>query len=182
MAIGKLPIGAIIGPQGVRGNFKVKPFTAAAESLSAYGPVTTENGQPLMLQIMSVNAKGLAIVRAKGVDTREAAEALRGVTLYVARESLPEPNNGEFYHADLLGMVVKRQDGASLGSLVAIHDFGAGEIAELAPRSGSTIMLPFGDDRLISVDMVARELCLSVPNGLLDDTKLGEETGGDEIS
>ena len=87
----------------------------APKSLSAYGPVTTDNGQQLMLQIISVNAKGLAIVRAKGVDTRDAAEALRGVTLYVVRESLPEPDDGEFYHADLLGMLVKGQDGVPAG-------------------------------------------------------------------
>ena len=182
MAAGKLPIGVIVGPQGIKGQFKVKPFTAVPKSLSAYGPVTTDNGQQLMLHIISVNAKGLAIVRAKGVDTRDAAEALRGVTLYVVRESLPEPSHGEFYHADLLGMSVKGQDGVQLGSLIAIHDFGAGEIAELAPRKGSTIMVPFGGDRLIGVDMAAKELCLSVPDGLLDDTNEGDEASGDKIS
>ena len=174
MSAGKLPIGAIVGPQGVRGQFKVKPFTAAPKSLSAYGPVTTDNGRQLMLQIISVNAKGLAIVRAKGVDTREAAEDLRGATLYVVRKSLPDPDDGEFYHADLLGMVVKGQDGVLLGSLVAIHDFGAGEIAEISRQKGSTIMVPFGGDRLVAVDMAAKELCLSVPDGLLDDTNVGD--------
>jgi 16S rRNA processing protein RimM len=182
VSFGKLPIGMIVGPQGIRGHFKVKPFTAAPKSLSVYGPVTTDNGQQLMLQILSINSKGLAIVRAKGVDTRDAAESLRGVTMYVARESLPEPNDGEFYHADLLGMVVKTQDGALLGSLLAIHDFGAGEVAELAPRKGSTIMVPFGGDRLIAVDMAAKELCLSVPEGFLDETTAGDETSGDKIS
>jgi 16S rRNA processing protein RimM len=182
VSAGKLPIGAIVGPQGVMGQFKVKPFTVAPKSLSAYGPVTTDNGQQLMLQIISVNAKGLAIVRAKGVDTRDAAEALRGVTLYVVRESLPEPDDGEFYHADLLGMLVKGKDGVPLGSLIAIHDFGAGEIAELAPRKGPTIMVPFGGDRLIAVDPVAKELCLAVPDGLLDDTNVGDEFSGDKIS
>lgn len=182
MSAGKLPIGVIVGPQGLRGQFKVKPFTVVPESLSAYGPVTTDDGQQLMLQIMLVTAKGLAIVRAKGVDTRDAAEALRGVTLYVIRESLPEPDDGEFYHADLLGMLVKRQNGVPLGSLIAIHDFGAGEIAELAPIKGSTIMVPFGGDRLIAVDMEAKELRLSLPDGLLDDKNVGDEVRGDEIS
>jgi len=181
VSVGKLPIGVIVGPQGIRGHLKVKPFTAVPKSLSAYGPVTTDNGQQLKLQILSINSKGLAIVCAKGVDTRDAAEALRGLTLYVFRENLPEPNDGEFYHADLLGMVVKTQDGAPLGSLVAIHDFGAGEIAELAPRKGLSIMVPFGGDRLIAVDMSAKELCLSVPNGLLDDTNAGDETSRDKI-
>ena len=180
MAVGQLPIGAIVGPKGVRGQFKVKPFTETPQSLSAYGPVTTDSGRQLILQIMSVNAKGLAIARAKGVGTRDAAEALRGVTLYVARDSLPDPNDGEFYHADLLGMMVRGQDGARLGNLVAIHDFGAGEIAELAPDNGPTIMVPFGGECLIAVDIVARELCLSVPDGLLDDANAGSEAGGDK--
>ena len=125
MLAGQLPIGAIVGPQGIRGQFRVKPFTATPQSLSAYGPVTTDNGQQLTLQIISVSAKGLAIVRAKGVDTRDAAEALRGLTLYVVRDSLPDLDDGEFYHADLLGMMVRGQNGAQLGSLAAIHDFGA---------------------------------------------------------
>ena len=181
MSIGKLPIGVIVGPQGVKGQFKVKSFTTAPKSLSAYGPVTTDKGQQLTLQIISINAKGLAIVGAKGVETRDAAEALRGFTLYVVRDSLPEPDDGEFYHTDLLGMVVKRQDGTKLGSLVAIHDFGAGEIAELTPRKGPTIMVPFGGDRLISVDMAAKEICLSLPDGLLDDASLGDDTSRDRI-
>ena len=134
-----------------------------------------------MLQIMSVNANGLAIVRTEGVETRDAAEALRGATLYVIRDSLPEPDEGEFYHADLLGIAVKGQDGAELGSLVAIHDFGAGEIAELASREGPTIMVPFGGDRIVAVDMVAKELRLIVPDGLLDDANVGDETNVDKI-
>lgn len=178
MSAGQLPIGAIVGPQGIRGQFKVKPFTATPQSLSAYGPVTTDNGQQLALEIISVNAKGLAIVRAKGVDTRDAAEALRGVTLYVVRDSLPDLDDDEFYHADLLGMMVRGQDGAQLGSLAAIHDFGAGEIAELAPDKGPTIMVPFGGDRIIAVDMAAKVLCLSVPDGLLDEESVDDEAGG----
>ena len=181
MSPGQLPIGLIVGPQGVRGQFKVRSYTANPHSLSAYGPVITDDGQQLMLQIMFVNSKGLAVVRAKGVNSREASEALRGVTLYVSRNSLPRPDDGEFYHADLLGMVVKGQDSARLGSLIAIHDFGAGEIAELATGNGPTIMVPFGGDHLIAVDMAAKEICLSVPDGLLNDANTVNEAGVDKI-
>ena len=146
MHTGLLPIGVIVGPQGIRGQFKVKPFTASPQSISAYGPVTTDNGQQLILQIKFVNAKGLAIVSADGVDTRASAVSLRGENLYIARDSLPKPDYGEFYHADLLGMMVNGKDSTQLGKLVAIHDFGAGEIAELATSNGSTIMVPFGGD------------------------------------
>ena len=97
---GHLPIGAIVGPQGIKGQFKVKPFTVTPQALSAYGPVTLDDGRQMQLQVTSVNAKGLAIVRAKGVDTREAAEALRGVTLHVSRDRLPDLDDGEIYHAD----------------------------------------------------------------------------------
>ena len=173
MHTGLLPIGVIVGPQGIRGQFKVKPFTVKPQSISAYGPVTTDSGRQLILQIMFVNAKGLAIVSADGVDTRDAAELLRGGKLYIARDSLPKPDHGEFYHADLLGMMVNGQDGAQLGNLVAIHDFGAGEIAELATGKGSTIMVPFGGDYLIAVDMTAKEICLLVPDGLLNDANGG---------
>ena len=167
---GHLPIGAIVGPQGIKGQFKVKPFTATPQALAAYGPVTLDDGRQLQVQVSSVNAKGLAIVRAKGIDTRDAAEALRGVTLYVARDRLPDLDDGEIYHADLLGVMVCGQDGNQLGKITAIHDFGAGEIAELAPESGPTILVPFGGDRLLAVDMAARIIRLSVPDGLLDDT------------
>ena len=79
-------------------------------------------------------------------------------------------------------MSVKGQNGVPLGSLIAIHDFGAGEIAELAPPEGSTIMVPFGGDRVIAVDMAAKELRLSVPDGLLDDKNVDVEARGDKIS
>ena len=174
MISGHLPIGAIVGPQGIKGQFKVKPFTAMPQALSAYGPVTLDDGRQLQLQVTSVNAKGLAIVRAKGVETREAAEALRGVTLHVSRDRLPDLDDGEIYHADLLGMAVTDQNGQWLGKLVAIHDFGAGEIAELAVESGPTIMVPFGGDRLLAVDMAAKTIDLSVPAGLLDDAIDGD--------
>ena len=169
MKSGHLPIGAIVGPQGIKGQLKVKPFTATPQALSAYGPVTLDDGRQLQLQVTSVNAKGLVIVWAKGVETREAAEALRGVRLHVSRDRLPDLDDGEIYHADLLGMAVTDQNGQWLGKLIAIHDFGAGEIAELAGESGPTIMAPFGGNRVLTVDVAAKTINLSVPAGLLDD-------------
>jgi len=166
---GHLPVGAIVGPQGIKGQFKVKPFTATPDALAAYGPVTLGDGRQMRLQVTSVNAKGLAIVRANGVDTRDGAEALRGTTLYVTREQLPNLDDGEIYHADLLGMMVSAADDKPLGKIVAIHDFGAGEIAELAPDKGPTIMVPFGGENLITVDIKAGKIGLLVPDGLLDD-------------
>ena len=92
----------------------------------------------------------------------------------MSRDRLPDLDDGEIYHADLLGMAVTDQNGQWLGKLIAIHDFGAGEIAELAGESGPTIMVPFGGDRLLAVDMAAKTINLSVPPGLLDDIVDGD--------
>ena len=171
MALCQIQIGTIVGPKGIRGQFKVKPYTETPAALSAYGPVTTDDDQQLTLQIMSVNAKGLAIVSAEEITSREAAEALRGASLFIARDLLPVLDDGEFYHVDLIGMNVRGQDGNRLGTLIGIHDFGAGEIAELAPHQGSTIMVPFGRNWLMEADMEEKELRLFVPEGLLADFK-----------
>ena len=167
MNASQLPIGVIAGPQGLKGQFKVKPFTAAPDSLSAYGPVSLDDGRKLHLQVMAVNAKGVAIVRAQGITTREAAEALRGMTLKVPRSSLPDPDEDEFYHADLLGATVKDSDGQPVGVIIALYDFGAGDIVEVEPPSGPSFMLPFGGNRVISVDLDARAVRLKVPKGLM---------------
>jgi len=78
---GLLPIGAIAGPQGLKGHLKVKPFTQMPQTLAAYGPVSLDDGRKLTLSIMSVNAKGLVIARAAEVQDRDAAASLRGQTL-----------------------------------------------------------------------------------------------------
>ena len=136
MISGHLLIGAIVGPQGIKGQFKVKPFTATPQALSAYGPVTLDDGRQLQLQVTSVNAKGLAIVRAKGVETREAAEALRGVTLHVSRDRLPDLDDGEIYHADLLGMAVTDQNGQGLANWLPSMILGLVKLPNLRSNQG----------------------------------------------
>jgi 16S rRNA processing protein RimM len=173
VASGPLPIGVILGPQGLKGQFKVKPFTAAPDSLSAYGPVSLDDGRQLQLQVMTVNAKGVAIVRADGVSSRDAAEALRGRTVQIDRRCLPEPDDGELYHADLLGARVTGDDGEVIGTIVGLYDFGAGDIVEVQPARGPSVMLPFGGDRVIAVDLVAGEIRMTVPDGLLDSNDTG---------
>jgi 16S rRNA processing protein RimM len=175
---GLLPIGAILGPQGLKGYVKIKPFTQTPESLSAYGPVTLGDGRTLQLQVKSVSAKGVVIVAAAGITNRDAAEALRGQTVAIARSSLPEPAEDELYHADLLGMRVVAGDGQLVGKIVALHNFGAGDVVEVAPAQGASVMLPFGGQRVISLDLAAGEVVLDVPDGLLafDDTPPDEDT------
>ena len=173
MPSSQLPIGVILGPQGLKGQFKVKPFTAAPDSLSAYGPVSLDDGRQLHLQVTAVNAKGVAIVRADGVSSREAAEALRGRTLQIDRSCLPEPEDDELYHADLLGARVIDSDGAVMGRIIGLYDFGAGDIVEVQPPHGPSVMLPFGGDRVVDVDLAAGEVRMMVPEGLLESDDTG---------
>ena len=164
-----LAVGAIAGPHGVRGQFKVKLFAETPEALEQYGALRTDDGRALKLSVKSVNSKGLVIASAIGVTSREAAEALRGMLLSTSRASLPDPGEGELYHADLLGAAVFDEDGTNLGDLVALYNFGAGEIIEVKPASGTSVMLPFEGESVVSVDIPNRRVVLAPPAGLLDD-------------
>ena len=138
-----LSVGAIAGPHGVRGQFKVKLFAETPAALEQYGALQTDGGRALKLSVKSVNSKGFVIVSALGVTSRKEAEALRGMLLTTSRASLPDLAEDELYHADLLGAAVFHEDGTNLGEVVALHNFGAGEIIEVKPIFGNSVMLPF---------------------------------------
>ena len=167
-------IGAVTGAHGVRGQFKVKPFTTAPKDIASYGPVHA--GQlTLTLSIKGQTSNGLVIVSAREIVDRDAAAALRGQELTVARAALPATAADEIYHADLLGMEVATPDGTIFGRALAIHDFGAGEIVEVKPTSGQSIMLPFDSGHVIEIDIDNGRIVLTPPPGLLDppDEKRG---------
>ena len=164
-----LSVGAIAGPHGVCGQFKVKLFAETPAALEQYGALQIDGGRALKLSVKSVNSKGMVIVSAVGVTSREAAEALRGMLLSTSRASLPNLAEDELYHADLLGAAVFHEDGTNLGEVVALHNFGAGEIIEVKPTSGTSVMLPFEGESVVSVDIPNRRVVLAPPAGLLDD-------------
>jgi len=168
MSIGRLAIGAVAGAHGVKGQFKVKPFTAAPRDIVSFGPVWAGNRQ-LTLSVMGMTAAGMVIVKAAGIDDRDSATVLRGATLEVDREALPDTEADEIYHADLIGVSVETVAGDNLGRLVALHDFGAGEIAEVKPPSGPTLMLPFGPAFVPEIDLAAHRIVVAPPEGLLAD-------------
>ena len=163
-------VGAIAGPHGVRGQFKVKLFAETSAALEQYGALQVDDGRALSLSVKSVNSKGLVIVSAVGVTSREAAEALRGMLLSTSRASLPDLAEDEHYHADLLGASVFHKDGTSLGLVVALYNFGAGEIIEVKPPNGAAVMLPFAGESVVSVDILNRQVVLAPPVGFLDDS------------
>ncbi|MEC7439839.1 MAG: ribosome maturation factor RimM, partial [Pseudomonadota bacterium] len=122
----------------------------------------------LTLSVKGVASNGLVIVAAAEVTDRDAAQALRGTELTVERGSLPEAEGDEIYHADLIGLAAETPDGTLLGRLVALHDFGAGEIAEVKPERGPSVMLPFGPDFVPEIDLVGGSVVIVPPDGLLE--------------
>jgi 16S rRNA processing protein RimM len=149
---------------GVRGEVKLWSFTADPGAVAGYGPFETADGRVVEIEALRP-AKEFFVARLKGVADRTAAEALRNAELFVPRERLPAPEDSdEFYHTDLIGLAVVDASGVALGSVVALHNFGAGDIIEVRrAESRDTVMLPFTQAAVPEIDVaggrvvVARE-------------------------
>ena len=133
-----------IGPaHGVRGHVVVRTYTAAPEDIASYGALEDESGrQHFEIEVVRVTSKGI-VARIAGVEDRNAAEALRGTRLFIARDRLPPTEEEEFYHSDLIGLSAFKPDGTRIGQVIAVHNFGAGDILEIRlAGSRSTEMVP----------------------------------------
>ena len=128
-----IQIGVIAGAFGVKGEVKVKSFATNPDDIFRYGALLDKGGAPIFSPQSHRAVKGGFAVIAPEVQTREEAEALKNTKLYIPRESLPEPEEDEFYYADLEGLPVKTVDGKNAGTVVAIHEFGAGDMLEIKP-------------------------------------------------
>ena len=148
-------IARIGAPHGVRGAVRLWSFAAQPENVADYGALSDIDGKRVFVIASLREAKDHLVVTFDDVTTREAAEALNGVELYVSRDALPPADDGEYYHADLIGLIAIDESGAALGRVVAIHNFGAGDIIEIAPPSGPTLLLPFTDAVVPTVDVAA---------------------------
>ena len=157
-----ITLGAVASAHGVRGQFKVKPFTVVPSDIAAYGPVHLEDGRVLQLTAKSVS-KNLVICEANGITDRSMAESLRGQTLSVERAALPELDETQTYHADLIGLGVQDTAGQQLGVVVGLHDFGAGEIVEISlTGSNKTELYPFYPPFLVDLDIQEGKIVLAV--------------------
>ncbi|MGE0260248.1 MAG: ribosome maturation factor RimM [Alphaproteobacteria bacterium] len=166
-------VGVVTGAHGVRGAVRVKSFTAVPEDVAGYGPLEDERGERrfalrLISNAKGGNAKGVLIAAIGGIDDRDRAEALRGLRLYLPRSALPPPEEDEYYHADLIGLTAALPDGAVLGTVRAVHDFGAGDTLEIERASGPPLMVPFTRAVVPVVDLDAGRLVIDPPPGLLD--------------
>ena len=141
---------------GVRGAVRLWTFTEDPLAVKRYGPLATKDGARHFEVTSAREAKGHLVATLKGITTREEAERLNGIELYVAREKLPATDENEYYHADLIGLAAVTPTDEPLGRVVAIHNFGAGDIIEIAPLHGATMLLPFSNAVVPTVDLRRR--------------------------
>ena len=175
----KVCIGTIVGVHGVQGLVRIKSFTADPADIAAYGAVSDESGARRFEVKVLGQARGAVLARLSGVADRNAAEALRGVRLYVPRAALPKANEDEFYHADLVGLPVETREGAPLGTVRAVHNFGAGDLLELRDESGRELLLPFSAAVVPEVDLAGGRIVAVLPEGLLEDRGQAALEAGD---
>jgi 16S rRNA processing protein RimM len=161
-------VGVIVGAQGVRGAVRVKPFTADPDGVAAYGPVEDEGGARRFPLRIAGRARGVVIATIPGIEDRDAAEALKGVRLYVDRAALPTAEEEEYYHADLVGLAAVLADGTELGRVRAVHDFGAGDSLEIERPGAISVMVPFTKAAVPVVDLAGGKLVIDPPEGLFD--------------
>ena len=163
-------LGAIAGAHGVRGDVRIKTFTGDPLDIAAYGPVRTEGGRTFTIGAIR-ESKGGVVASLDGVKDRDQAEALKGTRLYVDRARLGEPDEDDtWYHADLIGLDVRLGDGAKLGEVAAIHDFGAGDLLDVRLEgSRKTVLVPFTAEVVPKVDIAAGVITIVPPDGLFDE-------------
>lgn len=163
-ALKKICVARIGAAHGVKGEVRLWPFTEDPLALKGYGPLETADGARRFEITALRAAKDHLVARFAGIDTRDAAEALNGLELHVPRARLPAPAPGEFYHADLIGLAARSPKGASLGRIVAVHNFGAGDILELKPADGgASLLLPFSDAVAPIVDVAGGTIVVDLP-------------------
>jgi 16S rRNA processing protein RimM len=170
-------LGVVTGPHGVRGDVRIRSYTARPEDVVAYGDLYDEVGERYFRARFRGVVRGAVVARFEGVDDRDAAERLRGLKLYVPRAALPATDAEEYYHADLVGLraeLIGGEDGAPrpLGLVSAVEDFGAGPVLEIAIEGKPPVMVPFTRAVVPAVDLAAGRIAVANIPGLLGDAEV----------
>jgi 16S rRNA processing protein RimM len=164
-------LGIVGAPHGVRGAVRIKSFTGEPAAIASYGALQDENGERCFtLRIIgAAKGDGMVIAQLSGIADRDRAEALRGLRLYAPRGVLPPiGDDDEFYHADLVGLPAMLGDGAPLGTVIAVHDFGAGDMLEIERDAGPKVLVPFTRAVVPIVDIAGGRVVVDPPAGLID--------------
>lgn len=165
-------LGEITTVHGIRGEVVVRTYTQDPAGIAAYGPLETEDGSRFFeIMVRRVTPKGGVIAAVRGIADRTQAEKLRGMKLYVGRDRLPEPEPGTYYHEDLAGLTAVGPDGAVIGCVVGVQNFGAGDLLEVRLDGGrDTEFYPFTDAVVPVVDIAAGRLTLVPPESIDGET------------
>ncbi|AFX98592.1 16S rRNA processing protein RimM [Candidatus Endolissoclinum faulkneri L2] len=156
----RICLGVITEAHGVHGLVKVKPFTEIPEDIAAYGPVENDTGNRQFVMRVIAARKGKVIVKVKGIISRDAAQDLKGLLLYVKRNALPKSNQVIVYHADLIGLSIVDINGKLLGKVSALYNFGAGDIIEFCESNGPLQMLPFTKQFFPTINLIDHYMVL----------------------
>ena len=164
-------MGVFGAPQGVRGEIRVKSLSGNPSTIGAYGPLTDKaRARTFAFESLRPLKDDMVIARLAGVSTREAAEALKGVEIFARRDQLPPPAHDEFYVDDLVGLEAVGADGAPLGRVVSLMNYGAGDILEIAPADGGeTLLLPFTRRVAPAIDFDAGRIVIAPPHEVDDE-------------
>jgi len=161
----RILLGRVAGAHGIRGEVLIRTFTERPEDIAAYGPLDDGGGRTFKIETVRSTPKG-AVARIAGIGDRNAAEMLKGAQLYVDRDRLPAPDEGEFYHADLIGLAAVDAEGRPLGEIVGVHNYGAGDLLELRlAGSGKTELVAFTEAVVPEVDLAVRRVVVLLPGG-----------------
>jgi 16S rRNA processing protein RimM len=156
-------LGVVIGASGLKGEVKVKTFTATPQAIAHYGDLHTRDGRKFAVVSAKAGKKDEALLALKGIADRSAAEGLKGMELFVPRGALPAVDEGEYYHADLIGLAVHDAEDRRIGIVKAIHNYGAGDILEIETPDGSDLLLSFTRDTVPEIDIKTGRMVVVVP-------------------
>jgi 16S rRNA processing protein RimM len=161
-------LGEIGAAQGLKGEVRLRSYTQDPAAIAGYGALEDERGRAIEIERVRVTPKAL-VARIKGVTTREAAEELTHTKLYIDRARLPKREEDEWYHSDLIGLAALNRAGVEIGTVVGVHNFGAGDLIEIAPAGGgATVLVPFTRDTVPEVDVEGGRITLDPPEGLFE--------------
>jgi 16S rRNA processing protein RimM len=160
---GDVLLAAVIGAQGLGGAVKAKIFTAVPDALTRYGALHDKSGKRFEITAFRTGKPGEAVMSFQGVNTREAAEALKGTQLFIARDALPPPEEEEFYHADLIGLEAHDSEGRVLGKVTAVHNYGASDVIEIARADGDNVLLAFTRETVPVIAIASGHIVVAVP-------------------
>jgi 16S rRNA processing protein RimM len=156
-------LAAVTGAQGLKGEVKAKLFTATPDALPRYGELHTKSGRKLKITAFRPSKPGEAVIAFEGISDRDAAEALKGTELFVDRAALPNTDDDEFYHADLIGLEVRDSEGRVLGKVISLHNFGASDVLEFSRPDGDTVLMAFTKQTVPVINAAEGFVIVAVP-------------------